>query len=87
MTVAVAAHYAPKPAGVLTPSQTQAFLASVPINPDADYPIPQACSWAGMSSATFYRMVKANKGPIIRKRGRRSFVRGSDFLTWRDTVQ
>ena len=87
MTAAVAAHGAPKAAGVLTPTQTQAFLASVPINPDADYSIPQTCTWASMSSATFYRMVKAGRGPTIRKRGRRSFVRGADFLTWRDTVQ
>ena len=87
MAVTVAAHSAPKAGGVMTPSQTQAFLASVPINPDADYSIPQTCTWASMSAATFYRMVKAGRGPTIRKRGRRSFVRGADFLTWRDTVQ
>ena len=87
MAVTVAAHSAPKAGGVMTPSQTQAFLASVPINPDADYSIPQTCTWASMSLATFYRMVKTGKGPTIRKRGRRSLVRGSDFLTWRDTVQ
>ena len=87
MTVTVAAHSAPKSGGVMTPSQTQAFLASVPINPDADYTIPQILTWASMSTATFYRIAKAGRGPTIRKRGRRSFVRGSDFLTWRDTVQ
>ena len=62
-------------------------LAAVPINPDADYPIAQVLAWAAMSVSTFYRLLKESKGPIIRKRGRRSFVRGSDFLTWRDTVQ
>ena len=61
--------------------------AAIPVNPDADYPVAQVLAWASMSAATLYRLSREGKGPIMRKRGRRTLVRGSDFLAWRDTVQ
>ena len=62
-------------------------LKATRINPDADYTIAEITAVMEMGRTTFYRMRIDGKGPTIRKRGRRSFVRGSDFLTWRDTVQ
>lgn len=64
----------------------RAQLASTPINANADYTIAQVLAWASMSSSEFYRRVAAGKGPVIHKRGRKSLVRGSDFLAWRDAL-
>lgn len=54
-----------------------------PIVVDAIYPLPEFMRRTGLEEASVRRMRK--EGLIIRRIGRRSYVRGSDFLDWYNT--
>jgi hypothetical protein len=51
-----------------------------PIVADAVYPLPDFKRRTGLESASIRKM--RQQGFVVRRIGRRSYVRGSDFLAW-----
>jgi hypothetical protein len=62
---------------------TEALMPSdslAPIVADAVYPLDDFKRRTGLESASIRKM--RQRGLIVRRIGRRSYVRGSDFLAW-----
>ena len=64
-----------------------AGVRSQPVGPDTDYSLLEIAALAGMGVSTLYRMIAQGRGPRTHKRGRRTLVRGADYLRWHNAQQ